>query len=134
MYEDTPNKEEIDWMAKRVREIYDYEQLKDCDIDYLHNQEFGMEVDAELFEVIFPDKEGLQGDMRAYVMDDENADRDALTEAERIRLHMLKKEAEVEIHRAYGHRKELRREHRNKLANSISDGLSSLVSVFLPWK
>ncbi len=50
MYKDTPNKEEIDWLAERMREIYDYEQLKDCDIDYLYNQEFGMQADTMIFE------------------------------------------------------------------------------------
>jgi hypothetical protein len=133
MYEDTPNKEEIDWIAERVREIYDYDRLKDCDIDYLYNQEFGMEVDAMIFESIFPDEEGLQGDLRAYAAGNENEGREALTEAERVRLQMLKKEAEVEIRRAFGPRKELRREHRNRFANSISDAISSLASVF-PWK
>ena len=133
MYEDTPNKEEIDWIAERVREIYDYDRLKDCDIDYLHNREYGMEVDAMIFEAIFPDDEGLQGDLRAWVAGDENEGREALTEAEKVRLQMLKKEAEVEIRRAYGHRKELRREHRNRFANSISDAISSLASVF-SWK
>lgn len=35
MYDDTPNKEEIDWIAGRVRDIYNYDELKDCDINYL---------------------------------------------------------------------------------------------------
>ena len=131
MYEDTPNKEEIDWIAERVREIYDYERLKDCDIDYLYNQEFGMRADAQIFEALFPAEEStVQGSTLAFVLDQENADREALTEAEQIRLHMLKKEAEIEIRRAFGHRKELHREHRNKLANSVSDALSSLGSLF----
>jgi hypothetical protein len=133
MYEDTPNKEEIDWIAERVREVYDYERLKDCDLDYLYNQEFGIRADAEIFEAIFPPEESaLQGSVRAAFFDDENAGREALTEAERMRLRMLKKEAEIEVHRAFGHRKELRREHRNKLANSIADALGSLGSLF-PW-
>ena len=133
MYEDTPNKEEIDWIAKRVREIYDYDRLKDCDIDYLYNQEFGMRADAQIFETMFPDeKNAVQGPARAFLLDQENADREALTEAEIIRLHMLIKEAEIEIRRAFGHRKELRREHRNKLANSVSDALNSLGSL-LSW-
>lgn len=131
MYEDTPNKEEIDWLAKRVREIYDYEQLKDCDIDYLYNQEFGMRADTKIFETLFPDGESdIHGTMRDFILDEENAGREALTDAERIRLQMLKKEAEIEIRRTFGHRKELRREHRNKLANSLSDALGSLVSPF----
>jgi len=131
VHKDTPNKEEIDWIAERVREIYDYERLKDCDIDYLHNQEFGMRADTKIFEAIFPhDNSSIQGPVRAFVMDEENADREALTEAEKMRLRMLKKEAEIEIRRAYGHRKELHREHRNKLANSVSDALAALGSVF----
>lgn len=133
MYEDTPNKEEIDWVAERVREIYDYERLKDCDIDYLYNQEFGMKADKMIFESIFPNNESaIQGPMRAFVLDQENEDRESLTEAERVRLHMLEKEAEIEIRRAFGHRKELRRQHRSKLANSVSDALGSLASI-LPW-
>jgi hypothetical protein len=130
MYQDTPNKEEIDWIAERVRDIYSYERLKDCDIDYLYNQEFGMEADALIFESIFPPEESaIQGAAREFFFDQENADREALTEAERLRLRMLKKEAEIEIRRAFGHRKELRREHRNKLANSVADALSSIVSL-----
>ncbi|QLD85522.1 hypothetical protein HWV23_07215 [Natronomonas halophila] len=131
MYEETPNKEEIDWLAERVREIYDYERLKDCDIDYLYNQEYGMQADAKIFEMLFPDDESaLQGPMRAFIMDEENADREALTQAERVRLQMLKKEAEIEIHRAFGHRKELHRKHRSKLSNAVSDALSALESIF----
>lgn len=134
MYDDTPNKEEIDWLCERMREVYDYERLKDCDIDYLYNKEFGMFVDTKIFETMFPNEDSaVQGAMRAVLMDDKEADREPLTEAEILRLEMLKKEIEIEIHRAFGHRKELRREHRNRLSNSIADGLSSLVSL-LPWK
>lgn len=133
MYEESPNKEEIDWFAKRVREVYNYEKLKDCDIDYLYNQEFGMRADTQIFEVIFPDKDSMfEGPVREFILDEEYSGREALTEAERMRLQMLKKEAEIEIRRAFGHRKQLRREHRNKLANSISDMLKSLGSLF-PW-
>ncbi|WP_435182991.1 hypothetical protein [Halobellus sp. EA9] len=133
MYEDTPNKEEIDWLAERMREIYDYDRLKDCDIDYLYNREFGVEAQSLIFEAMFPDEQSsIQGELRAVMMDDKRAEREALTEAEKIRLELLKKEIEVEIHRAFGHRKELRREDRNKLANSISDALGSLASLF-PW-
>lgn len=133
MYEDTPNKKEIDWIAKRMREIYDYDRLKDCDIDYLYNQEFGMQADTMIFEAIFPDSESaVQGDPLLETMFEESAKREPLTEAERIRLDMLKKEAEIEIHRAFGHRKQLHREHRNKLSNSVADALSSLGSLF-PW-
>jgi hypothetical protein len=87
MYEDTPNKEEIDWIAERVREVYDYDRLKDCDIDYLYNQEFGVRADMQIFEVIFPDEDGAFEDpYLSAVFDQNNADREPLTEAERVRL------------------------------------------------
>jgi hypothetical protein len=130
MYEDTPNKEEIDWFAERVREVYDYDRLKDCDKGYLYNQEFGVMNDEAIFKTIFPDSDTeLSGAMRAVMYDDKEADRDPLTEAEVVRLQMLKKEAEIEIHRAYGHRMEIRREHRNRFANSIADAVGSLASL-----
>lgn len=133
MYDDTPNKEEIDWMANRVREVYDYDRLKDCDIDYLYNQEFGMRNDAGQFEAIFPNQDSVfQGPQLEKILEEKREGREPLTEAERMRLQMLQKEAEIEIRRAFGHRRELHRKHRNKFANSISDALSSLGSV-LPW-
>jgi hypothetical protein len=92
-----------------------------------------MEADALIFEAIFPSEESaFDGPARAFMLDEESADRQALTEAEKTRLLMLKKEAEIEIRRAFGHRKELRREHRNKIANSVSDALSSLTKL-VPW-
>ena len=129
MYEETPNKEEIDWLAERIREVYDYEKMKDCDIDYLYNQEMGMRADTKIFEVMFPDEESI---FNEAVLKEENVSRESLTDAERMRLQMLKKEAETEIRRALGHRRELRRKHRNRIANSISDGLKALSSI-LPW-
>lgn len=131
MYEDSPNKEEIDWIAERVREIYDYDQLKDCDVDYLYNQEFGMKSDLKHFKMQFPE-EGDSSPPSEFVelLDEERADREALTGAERMRLRMLEKEAEVEIRRAFGHRKEIHRKQRNKFANSISDAISSIASLF----
>jgi hypothetical protein len=131
MYEDTPNKEEIDWLAERIREVYDYDRLKDCDIDYLYNQEFGVMAEMDIFKASFPHEESIwQGDMREFLKGEEGSGKKSLTEEEIMRLRMLQKEAEIEIRRAYGHRKELKREHRNKFANSIADALSSLVSIF----
>ncbi|MFB6233375.1 MAG: hypothetical protein ABEH61_03860 [Haloarculaceae archaeon] len=131
MYEDTPNKEELDWLAERIREVYDYDRLKHCDIDYLYNQEFGVMADMEIFKSSFPHEDSIwQGDMREFLKGEVDEGKKSLTDAEIMRLQMLKKEAEIEIRRAYGHRKELKREHRNKFANSIADALSSLVSIF----
>lgn len=134
MYEDTPNQEEIDWFVDRMREIYDYDRLKDCDIDYLYNQEFGTKNDSMFFRQIFPADDSLvEGNLLAYANNQENIDRESLTPAEWMRLHMLEKEIEIEIRRAFGHRKQLRREHRSKLVNSVSDMIDSIVSI-LPWK
>ncbi len=53
-----------------MREIYDYERLKNCDIDDLYNQEFGMRADAQIFEAIFPAEESaVQGPARAFLLD-----------------------------------------------------------------
>ncbi|GGL21570.1 hypothetical protein GCM10009037_01090 [Halarchaeum grantii] len=54
MYDETPNKEKIDWIAARVREIYDYDQLKDCDIEYLYNQDFGVRAGNQALRDAFP--------------------------------------------------------------------------------
>ncbi|WP_255195189.1 hypothetical protein [Halorarius litoreus] len=130
MYAETPNKEEVDWVEDRVRELYRYERLKDCDIDFLHNLEFAVEHRMLLFESAFPPEESsIQGPTRAYVFDDENADKVALTEDEKIRMSLLKAEAQIEIHRAKGHRLELRREQRNKFANSIADAVGSVADA-----
>jgi hypothetical protein len=59
MYEDTPNKEELDWLAERIREVYDYDRLKHCDIDYLYNQEFGVMADMEIFKASFPHEDSI---------------------------------------------------------------------------
>lgn len=127
MYEDTPNKEEIDWFAERLREIYNYERLKDCDIDYLYNREFGVENKRMMFEAGFPhEKSAMQGPVRAFMYDNENEMKESLTEAERMRLILLMEEITVEIHRAFGYRKELHREHRSKIANAFSDSISGI--------
>jgi hypothetical protein len=135
MYEETPNKEEIDWFADRLREIYSYEELKDCDIDYLHNLEFRVENRELIFKAIFPSEQSaIQGEVRAALHENENDDREALTQAEKIRLDVLKREIENEIHRAKGHRIRLRREHKSEVINSISDAFRGLAgSIPTPW-
>lgn len=129
MYEDTPNKEEIDWIESRIQEIYDYDRLKDCDAGYLNNKEDGVRNYIWLVEHIFPGDDSVQDTRLKEIIQGQNIDRDKLTSPERIRLLMLRREAEVEIHRAKGHRKKLRREQRNKLANALSDMVKSIVSL-----
>lgn len=134
MYDDTPNMEEIDWIEDRVRELYDYERLKDCDIDFLYNLEYAVDNRVMIFKSTFPDKGGMGGEMRAFIYDDENeADKEALTNAERLRLQFLKEEARIEIHRAFGHRKELRRKHRSRLANALSDAIGKVADALTFW-
>jgi len=68
MYDDTPNKEEIDRIAERIRSLYNYERLKECDIDFLHNLEFAVENRMMIFETIFPPSDSsMQGPMRAFI-------------------------------------------------------------------
>jgi len=127
--EDTPNQEEIDQLEERIREIYQYEKLKDCDIDFLYNHEFLFKADRMIFEAGFPSEEGLTGTDRAWAFDDPTDTREALTEKEQMRLKLLEREVTVEIHRAFGHRKELRREHRSDIANAIADALGAIANL-----
>lgn len=127
MYDETPNKEEIDWLEEQIDELYTYERLKDCDIDFLYNHEFRVMAESEVFKAGFPDQNSpIQGPARAFIMDNENADREPLTDAEIMRLSMIQLQAEIEIHRAFGHRKELRREHRSDLANAFADAMTAV--------
>ena len=129
MYQETPNKKEIGWITKQFREIYDYEKLKGCDIDYLYNLEYGLETHLTLFKNRFPSEEGLEGNLRAYVTDNPNANRESLTEAEKMRLQMLEEEIKRNIRRARGHRVEQRQKHRGRLANTIADVISGLAKL-----
>lgn len=133
MYTDTPDKEEVDWIAHRVRNIYDYDKLKDCDLDYLHNLECGIEARMHIFESSFPPEEGIEGPLRAALHDNPNEDKMALSEAERLRLEFLKEEVRREIRRAKGHRIDNRREHRSKIANAVADVISSSANL-IPWR
>lgn len=133
MYEDTPNKEELDWIAKRIREIYEYDRLKDCDIDYLYNLEYLIDSKLMIYEAGFPDENGPPEELRAVISDEDPTDlKEPLTTEEKLRLQLLREEAAVEIHRAFGHRKQLRRKHRSRIANAFADALKSLGNLF-PW-
>jgi hypothetical protein len=129
MYEDTPNKEEIDWIEERLTEIYDYEKLQECDIDYLHNLEYMVKSDMMLIKSGFPDKNGVQGAERAFLFDDERANKESLTQEEKIRLELIEQEVEREIRRAKGHRTELRRDHRSRIANAVADMIQGLGDI-----
>lgn len=132
-FEDTPNQEDLDWIVERIREIYNYENLKDCDIDFLHNLEFLIDSKLLIFKAGYPDDNRMPDEFRA-IAQDQNIDelKDALTSEEKIRLQLLREEAAVEIHRAFGHRKELRRKHRNRIANTIADAIKAIANLF-PW-
>ena len=128
-HQSLPNEERIEVLETRLREIYDYEKLRDCDIHYLHNLERRVDNRIKVFKQPFPDEDGIKGDRRAFVYDDESENREPLTEDERMRLDLLKNEVYTEIRRAKGYRVELRRKHRNKMANSISDAVKGITNL-----
>lgn len=131
MFEESPNSEEIDELSERLRDIYDYDELKDCDVDYLHNREAGVMNLLKQFEATYPAENSVMSeDLRAAVYDDPNENKAPLTSEERVRLRLLRREISKEIHRAKGHRIELRREHRSKIFNSASDMVSAFLRVF----
>lgn len=122
MLEGSPNQEEIDWLVERIRDLYNYERLKECDIDYLHNLEFAVKSKIKIFEAGHPDNQKMDRASRAVMADVPPEQlKKPLTDHERMRLQLLWEEARLEIHRAYGHRLELRREHRSRIANAIAD-------------
>ncbi|WP_435318479.1 hypothetical protein [Haloarchaeobius sp. TZWSO28] len=89
-----------------------------------------------MFKASFPPKGGLEGPMRAYVHDDENEEKYALTDDERMRLRHIKRTALGEIYRAEGKREEKNREHRLKLYNTAVDfagHIGKTISSIKPW-
>ncbi|MDR5656007.1 hypothetical protein RH831_02280 [Halodesulfurarchaeum sp. HSR-GB] len=135
MAQDTPNKEEIDWFEKQLLEIFNFEDLKECDIDWLHNKEFGVEARMKVFRANFPDSDLDEPILEVEGMGDDFLSTEALTPKEKLRLKLISIEAEKEIHRAKGHRLELRRNHRSKIANSVGDMIGSIakaIGKFVP--
>lgn len=133
MYDETPNQQEIDWFEERMEEIYQYDKLKECNIEYLKSQKYLIENREIIFKSSFPAEDSLiQGETRAFMSDNKNDTKESLTNAERLRIQWIKQEAKREVHRAIGHRRQLKRRHRHKLANSIADLVTGLGNL-TPW-
>lgn len=144
MYDDTPNKEHLDPFIERIHGRYQFEKLKDWPLDRLEGEEWLLENEFMRFKASFPPEgSGISGELRAFVFDNPNETKKAITSAESVRLEQVKKEAKSEIYRAIGHRKLKRREQRNELVNSgvdfveaINRGLLavwSTVREITPW-
>lgn len=144
MCEDTPNKEYIDRWLEKMRDRYQFERLKQISKERLTGMEFEVENRFLIFKSGFPHSESaIQGSFRAFVNDDTNATREALTPDEKERLRQAKLDLNHEIYRARGHREEKRREHRSELMNSAVDfanavsrsvlGLWVTVKEVNPW-
>lgn len=121
MYEETPNKEIIDQFEERIQELYNFERLKECDIDFLYNQEFAVRNEIEMFKKGFPPNGGMEGNRLEALSEKPSKNKHSLSDDEVIRLDLLWEETNIEIHRAFGHRLELRRNHRGRIMNSIGD-------------
>ena len=141
---DTPNKEYIDPWLEKMRDRYRFEKLKQMSMERLAGMEFEVENRFLIFKSGFPHSDSaIQGSVRAFVHDDPNAAKEALTPDEKQRLRQAKLDLNHEIFRAKGYREEKRREHRSEVMNSAVDfadaisrsvlGLWATVKAATPW-
>jgi len=127
MVQDSPNKEYIDAFEERIQERFSHEEMQNWPLERLHQERLLLENEFKMFKVSFPhQKSAMQGAVRAYVYDDENAEKHALTDAERMRLRDIKRTALGEMNQAEGIRKDKLREHRLKLYNTAIDFIREL--------
>jgi hypothetical protein len=83
MYEDTPNKEEIGWFEEEIQVEYQYEKMKDCDLEFLRRKDPDLKVKVLMFKSSFPGQDsGMQGTTRAWALDNPNETKEALTNSE----------------------------------------------------
>ena len=144
MYEDTPNQEYINRWLERMRERYRFERLKQMTAKRLDGMEYEVDIRFLIFKSGFPHSDSaMQGSVRAFVLDNPNETKEALTSAEEERLRQAKLDLKHEVYRARGYREEKRREHRSELMNSAVDlanalsrtilGLWATVKEATPW-
>lgn len=130
LYEDTPNKQYIDWWLDQMEQRYDHERLKDMSLDRLHNMEFEVMSKFKIFKVGFPDQDStVEGRFRAVAFDDPTEARESLTPLEKARLRQAKEDFKHEIYRAKGLKLKERREHRSRILNSLGDFVDGLARV-----
>lgn len=130
MYRETPNEEVLDWWIDRMKSRYQYERLKDMSLDRLHNMEYEVEIREKILKAGFPhDNSAVQGEMRQFILDDPQDTKEALNQAEKLRLDQATEDIKHEIYRAKGTKLKERREHRSKLFNGVVDALDALARL-----
>jgi len=123
----SPNKERIDAFEERISERFEDERMEDWPLERLHEARHLLEIEFILFKCSFPSNESaMQGAMRAYVKDNPNDKREALTNDEKLRLRHIKRTALGELNRAEGKRKDDLREHQIKVYNTAVDFISAV--------
>lgn len=123
----SPNKGRIDAFEERISERFDHNRMEEWPLERLNEARWLVENEFKMFEATFPPRESVvQGEMRAFLLEDPNDQRKALTDEERMRLRHIKRTALGEIYRAEGKRKDELRVHRLKLYNTAVDFISAV--------
>lgn len=130
MAANSPNAERIDDFEARISERFDHERMEDWPLERLNEARWLVENEFKMFEATYPPQESVvQGEMRAFLLDNPNDQRQALTDDERMRLRHIKRTALGEIYRAGGKRKDDLRKHRLKVYNTAVDFISAVGRV-----
>lgn len=129
MNQTTPNQEHIESFIDDIEERYQYDKLKDCSLDYLHEQKHLIKNEFDRFEWNFPSQTSQAPREFQTIMSSHQEPREPLSTVEKRQLEDTKKTALREIHRARGYRNDKKREHRLDLINSVSDFAAHLRSI-----
>lgn len=143
MKESMPNHEIIESFIENLEERYRFDKTKDWSIDDLEAEIWNIRNEFQIFRASFPSKTSIwQGEFRAYAAG-YGSKKKSLSEAEHVYLTQAQREAEAEIRRAVGYRKQKIREQRSDWLNSIVDicesiqysilGLWATVKQLTPW-
>lgn len=128
MYEDTPNQEYLDDFIDGLREVCQVEKLKEWELTELQGEEWEIRLKIFVFMDKFPATEScVQGDVRAYVNDDPNDTKRALTVEERERLDLVKEELVGNVKQARGIKREEAKENRRDYWVAITENLADLL-------
>lgn len=144
MNSQTPNEDHLEEFIDNIETRYDYSKLKDWELEKLRGREHLLHNEFQRFKMTFPDDGSIwQGKLRAVAADDSTEEKYPLTTAERLRLEDARKTAEGEVYRAVGHRKQLKREQRSDILNTVVDvsvnlkyaslSLFAAVKQLKPW-
>jgi hypothetical protein len=128
---DSPNADRIDDFEARIMEHFVHERMEEWPLERLNEARWYVENEFKMFKATFPPQESVvQGEMRAFLLDNPNDHRQALTDEERMRLRHIKRTALGEIYRAEGRRKDYLRQHRLKVYNTAVDFIGAVGRSF----